>query len=221
MNNQSKFHPIRDFTILASLISAFLYAVGYLYETVYLESFGLNTSELAPDIPTSISFGFRYIFLNTTSGIVIASIIVFFALLVVDQIKQDFLAWLAASDKITRVLRSISQSVNFSRLKIYVLIASPFLLFMVLFHSINKGSELAESLKKEEETDRIIVIKSGHEMELEGKVVRLRDGVVAFWEKTRDVTHIFNLETTFRITYGKESPNESSKKEADKARASS
>ncbi len=221
MDDRSKFHPIRDFAILASLLSAFLYAVGFLYETVYLEGFGLDSSEFSPDIPTSISFGFRYMFLNTTSGIVGASIVAFFALLVIDQVKQDFLLWLEGNERISSWCRGISEKINSNKIKVYFLIASPFLFFVILFHSISEGVELAESLKKEKINESITVEKLGHEVKFEGKVIRLRDGAVAFWDKSNNITYIFNLKSVVSITYGVESPNKSSKNNGEKAAASS
>jgi hypothetical protein len=201
VNDQSKFNPIRDFALLASIISAFLYAVGYLYESAYLEGFDLNGAELSPDIPTSISFGFRYIFINTTSGIIIVSMVAFFSLLVFDQVKQDFVLLFSEKNRFSDWVRSVSKKIKLNKIKVYFLIASPFLLSFVLFHSINKGGELVVLLKKEEMMETVVVSKSGREVNFVGKVVRIRDGMVVFWDKASNVTNIFNLKNVISISY--------------------
>ena len=61
-NGNAKFE-VSYIPILLGLLTAFLFVIGYLVETVSLEKFGLFNSELMPDTSTAITLGFRYVFM--------------------------------------------------------------------------------------------------------------------------------------------------------------
>ncbi|RUO63948.1 hypothetical protein SAMN06297229_1886 [Pseudidiomarina planktonica] len=201
MSMQTSFNPIKDFTIIASLSSAFLYALGFLHETVYLEHFGLNTSELAPDLSTSIAFGFRYLFLNTVIAVFMVPLSLFFALLFIDSIKEYVKKWVESKEILSRFSQRLRGSCDLRKLKPYLLIASPIILVVIMFHAIHKGIELAKSLKSAELEDRIVIVESAQQIERKGQVIRIRGGLIAFWEKSSDTTYLYNISSVTHVSY--------------------
>jgi hypothetical protein len=206
MSNSQKFSPIRDFVVVASLLSTLLYTVGYLHETSYLEGFGFNNSELIPDLQTSITLGFRYVFLNATYTLLLASLISFTILLTVNQIKEEFLEWLEKKDKLNRMVQKVISSINFRTIKVYLLILSPIIIFFILYDSISKGTALAESIKQKPSLEIIEIMSLSQKTKHTGSVIRIRDGIVAFWDKPSGSAHLYNLNSIVGISHVKNSP---------------
>ncbi len=210
------FHIIKDFAIIATIISAFLYALGYLNETVYLEGFELNNSELAPDASTAITLGFRYVFLNTFGAIILITILGPLLLVLLGTMKEDFHVLLANYDKLMIIYRNIIKITQWQKFKYFVLLSIPALIVLACIHSINTASEKAAAFKTEAKKTDCITIKNDKEIKTyEGKVVRIRDNMVLFWSPKENKSRIFPSRSVIEIQYTENRLHKPCQKEMD------
>jgi hypothetical protein len=213
MSTNLEFHPLKDLTFFASLVTAFLFSVGFLYETVYLEGFRLNNSELAPDISTSIIYGFRYAFLNGVSGLLSIITIGLCSLIAFDGLKKDLTNFFNNSEYIKSKSQSFINFFTYKPSPFYFIIGLCFLAILILLHAIQMGKNLAVEIKEENSIECISISVNSSETSYEGHTVRIRDGLIVFWEKSKKTTHIFTQKNLINIAYSEGCPNKSLKQD--------
>jgi hypothetical protein len=214
------FHVIKDFAIIASITSAFLYVLGYINETVYLEGFQLNNSELAPDIATSITLGFRYLFLNVFGAIVIVTLLGPVLLMFLSRFQGNFFVVLANSNFLTSLYRDFLQAVKWEKIKYFIFIFVPGVMVLSCIHAGNKAASQAQEFKAEiHDKIEIAKIYEGNDLSIySGKVIRIRDNMVLFWSIKDGVSYIFSQKNIISISYLKSKEfNESSQNDVSQA----
>jgi hypothetical protein len=197
-----EFHIIKDFAIMATIFSAFLYALGYLNETVYLEGFHLNSSELAPDPSTAITLGFRYVFLNTFGAVISITIVGPSLLLMIGSAREDFFVLLSKYDKLTKLYRRFTDFIHWQKVRYILFLFLPAMAVLTCLHTIKSASDKATVFKEPGSYVDTISVKTPDGLETyEGKVVRIRDDMVLFWSLGENTSRIFPNKIVFDIVY--------------------
>lgn len=199
------FHIIKDFTIVITIFSAFLYALGYLNETAYLERFLLNNSELAPDFTTSITLGFRYLFLNTFAAALLITVFGPCFLFIFYSVQTEIYATISNSDTIVSIFKEILKFLKSDKVKFFLLICMPGVMVLTCLHTINKAKEKSDLFKTESYSniEKILILSEGKLSTYSGKVVRIRDGLVLFWAPDDSISYIFPQKSVHSISYEK------------------
>jgi len=201
-NGNAKFE-VSYIPILLGLLTAFLFVIGYLVETVSLEKFGLFNSELMPDTSTAITLGFRYVFINSVGGVAVGCIYVITALLLTPPLKSTF-------DDVSTVkkwgLKVLSQFnvvlVMYRPIRtliiIFSLIFCPILIWM---HAVDQASNNAlELLESSVEVD-VVTLKTKPVSKREGKVLRIRNNIVIFRDYKNSATLLLPIAEIQSIQY--------------------
>jgi hypothetical protein len=194
---------LKNFTIFVSLIMGSLFSLGFLYETVYLEGFGLNNSELAPEVSTSIAYGFRYAFLNGFMALFYLSAYGLFSLFFFDSFKADLSNWFNGNQFLSKHLKSTNSFLSKPLPKLYFPLGLVLLAVALWLNAIVMGTKLANEIKEEKAIECILI--EGKDS-LEGHVVRVRDNLIVFWEKETEQTYIFPQKKLNQLIY-KSCPN--------------
>ncbi len=202
------FNVVKDFTIVVTIISAFLYVLGFINETVYLESFQLHNSELAPDIATSITIGFRYLFLNVFGSVVVIALLGPSLLVFISSIRKDLSIVLEKYERLTSLYRNTLQSIKWDKVKYIILIFIPAIMVLTCIHAGGKAKERAAEFKNETKSSIAnISVSDGKKVTgYSGKVIRIRDNLVLFWSLKDGESHIFSQNKVVNITYKKQTP---------------
>ncbi|HGZ7401086.1 hypothetical protein ABK988_23145 [Vibrio parahaemolyticus] len=178
-------HPFRDLTFFVSSVMATLFAVGYLYETAYLEFFGFNNSEILPEPSISIVYGFRYALLNGFSGVFFTAMILSLMFAFISVIKKDIQEAISKSEFIRNNFNWLAK-VNQKKVNPLSFYIGLVVLFGVLIlHAIFEGKSVGERVQYEKRVE-CLVYSDSDVAPIEGNVVRIRDGFIAFWEITSE-----------------------------------
>lgn len=192
--------------LLLAIFTAFLFTIGYLVETVSLEKFGLNNSELMPDTATAITLGFRYILLNSAGFLVAFCIYLLSFLLALPSFKATFEGLpkvISASEWVRAKCSGV--------ILMYKPVKSLFLLALLIIIPIaiwwnainNAAADAASKLEVSEFVD-IVTLKGKPPVAVEGRVLRLRNGVLAFRDFEKKTTSLYPLSEVLRVQYAKQ-----------------
>ena len=201
MSTKVELHPFRDLTFFVSTIMAFLFCVGFIYETVYLEEFKLNNSELAPDASTAIVYGFRYAFLNGYSAILSISMYGLLSFIFFASLKSDFVSFIESNEFIKNHLNGLNGFFQREVSPIPFILGLIFLCALILLHSISEGKKLANRIKEEKRIECITISSGSVSKEIEGNIIRIRDGLLVFWEKDKDKTYLIPQRKMVELSY--------------------
>jgi len=211
MSKNQELHPFRDLTFFVSTVMAILFSIGFIYETVYLEEFGLNNSELAPDPTTAIVFGFRYAFLNSYSAILSISMYGSLLFIFFSTLQSDFSKFVKSNSFVQKHLKGIETFLKKDVSPIPFYLGVIFLLTLIILHALFEGKKLGQKIKDEERIECITFSKNGLES-IEGNVVRIRDNLVAFWEIESNQAFLLPQRQVVDIMY-KSCPNKQLKQD--------
>ncbi|MEY8216511.1 MAG: hypothetical protein RPR97_18760 [Colwellia sp.] len=191
------------FTLFISFLTSFLFAIGYLIETVHLEKFGLNSYELMPDTTTAITIGFRYVFMNSVAGAAVGSIYTISVILMIPHMKGAFNGF----PRIQNVINDIRKHCyNFLGLylplrNIILILSFIFFPIVVSVHAINQTSTSANDMLNRTINVDIVELKTKPVSFLKGKVVRLRNGVLIFRDYESNETVLIPVSEFRSIKY--------------------
>ncbi|WP_394209758.1 hypothetical protein [Enterovibrio calviensis] len=197
--------PFRDLTFFVSSVMAALFSVGYIYETTYLEVFGLNNSEILPEPSISIVYGFRYALLNGLSNVFSIALIVSLMLAFFSVIKNDIQKAISKSAFIKQNFNWVVTMSEKESSPIGFYVGLVVLFCALSMHAIFEGKSLGERIKSEKVVECLMYVDT-QRTPLEGNMIRVRDGLVAFWESSSEndgVTRLITQRNVLETRYGK------------------
>lgn len=207
--------PFRDLTFFVSSVMASLFSVGYLYETAYLEVFGLNNSEILPEPSISIVYGFRYALLNGFSNVFSIALVVSLMLAFFSVIKDDLQNAISKSEFLKQNLNWAVRMSKRETSPIGFYVGLVVLFCALSMHAIFEGKSLGERIKSEKVVECLVYVDT-RRTPVEGNMIRVRDGLVAFWEpssENKGVTRLIPQRNVLETMYGK-CPNKNLKLDA-------
>ena len=198
-------YPFRDLTFFVSSVMATLFAVGYLYKTAYLENFGFNNSEILPDPSISIVYGFRYALLNGFSSVFFTAMILSLMFAFISVVKKDIQSTISKSEFIKNNVIWLMELNQKTLNPMFFYIGLVVLFGALSMHAVFMGKSLGESVKSEKSLE-CLVYGDRNLPPIEGNVVRIRDGFIAFWEITSEnkgVAKLISQRKILETIYGK------------------
>lgn len=192
---------VKNQAIIISGITALLYYVGYIYESIYLGVFGFLSDELMPDSGRLIAYGFNLVFFEfvKSNKYIIAPLIIF------GICKQPIVSW--AKQNQTLVLHAkvhipngISDVIKYG--------IFPILTILIFLFVYTYSKELAEKdINKSGENPARIYLKEGIEWNdtsvIEGSIVRYVDGKIGVYSHIQKKAFILPERNIKTISYGK------------------
>lgn len=192
--------PFRDLAFFTSCVTGILFSVGYLYETSYLEVFKLNNSELFPDISTSIVYGYRYATLNYFTTIVSILGLALLSIIFFTATKSELQRAIKANVFLKNHASQLQQGLTKKVPGTFFYFGLAVLYSLLVLSAIKSGSLHGENLKSSSNTE-CLTFNENETKHLNGKLIRIRNGLIVFWDKEQKQTSLLQQSQLVRLNY--------------------